>query len=144
MHASHQRLRLIGLLLPLSLLAACAGKGEVRDTAPAAVAITDTTAAPSAAATTDASPLASAAPTDAGADAAIEGAQVDDVDTAGQTDADPFAPVAFDPPVYDPIADPTLPSPVQMTASYDPWEGWNRKVHRFNNAVDRNIARPLA
>jgi len=26
----------------------------------------------------------------------------------------------------------------------DPWEGWNRRVHRFNNAVDRSVARPVA
>src|SRR5690606_40318482 len=45
---------------------------------------------------------------------------------------------------YDPVADPTLPEPAQLPASYDPWERWNRKVHRFNNAVDRAIARPLA
>lgn len=28
--------------------------------------------------------------------------------------------------------------------AYDPWEPFNRKVHTFNNAVDRGIARPLA
>jgi len=26
----------------------------------------------------------------------------------------------------------------------DPWEAYNRRVHRFNNAVDRAIARPVA
>src|SRR5690606_19006552 len=26
----------------------------------------------------------------------------------------------------------------------DPWEGFNRRVHRFNNALDRNVARPAA
>ncbi|QDH71622.1 MlaA family lipoprotein [Marilutibacter alkalisoli] len=45
---------------------------------------------------------------------------------------------------YDPVADPTLPEPAQMQAAYDPWERYNRKMHRFNNAVDRNVARPLA
>lgn len=29
-------------------------------------------------------------------------------------------------------------------AAYDPWEPFNRKVHTFNNAVDRGVARPLA
>ena len=29
-------------------------------------------------------------------------------------------------------------------AAYDPWEKWNRKVHTFNNAVDRGFAKPLA
>src|SRR5690606_20595904 len=26
----------------------------------------------------------------------------------------------------------------------DPWEGFNRRVHRFNNALDQNVARPAA
>lgn len=45
---------------------------------------------------------------------------------------------------YNPVADPTLPPAVQAPRAYDPWEKFNRKVHRFNNAVDRTIARPLA
>lgn len=39
-------------------------------------------------------------------------------------------------------------TPVDATASSgqnaDPWEPYNRRVHRFNNAVDRSVARPLA
>lgn len=27
---------------------------------------------------------------------------------------------------------------------YDPWERFNRRMHRFNNAVDRTVARPVA
>ncbi|GAB3339458.1 MlaA family lipoprotein [Marilutibacter aestuarii] len=45
---------------------------------------------------------------------------------------------------YDPVADPTLPTPAEVAPSYDPWERYNRKMHRFNNAVDRSVARPLA
>jgi phospholipid-binding lipoprotein MlaA len=45
---------------------------------------------------------------------------------------------------YDPIADPTLPAPVTQPASYDPLEKLNRRVHRFNEVVDRRIAKPLA
>lgn len=45
---------------------------------------------------------------------------------------------------YDPVADPTLPAPADMPASYDPWEPLNRRVHAFNNVVDRRIAKPLA
>ncbi len=45
---------------------------------------------------------------------------------------------------YNPVADPTLPPGVQMPVSYDPWEKLNRNTHRFNNAIDRTIARPLA
>lgn len=45
---------------------------------------------------------------------------------------------------YDPLADPTLPPPAELPSSYDPWEPFNRRVHAFNNAVDRTIAKPLA
>ena len=45
---------------------------------------------------------------------------------------------------YNPVADPTLPPPAQLPVSFDPWERWNRKVHRFNNGVDRHVAKPLA
>lgn len=45
---------------------------------------------------------------------------------------------------YNPVADPTLPPEAPLPVSYDPWEKFNRKMHRFNNAVDRGIARPLA
>ncbi|MDR7100198.1 phospholipid-binding lipoprotein MlaA [Lysobacter niabensis] len=41
-------------------------------------------------------------------------------------------------------ADPFLPAAAEMPGTFDPWEKYNRKVHRFNNAVDRHIARPLA
>jgi len=27
---------------------------------------------------------------------------------------------------------------------HDPWEGWNRRVHRFNNAIDRAVTKPVA
>ena len=45
---------------------------------------------------------------------------------------------------YNPVADPTLPPPAQLPVSFDPWEKWNRQVHRFNTAVDRRVAKPLA
>lgn len=45
---------------------------------------------------------------------------------------------------YDPVADPNLPAAAQMAGVYDPWERYNRSIHRFNNAVDRTVARPLA
>ncbi|GAB3345684.1 MlaA family lipoprotein [Lysobacter tyrosinilyticus] len=41
-------------------------------------------------------------------------------------------------------ADPNLPAAAVMPGTYDPWEKYNRKMHRFNNAVDRRIAKPLA
>ena len=45
---------------------------------------------------------------------------------------------------YNPVADPTLPAEANIPGVYDPWERYNRSMHRFNNAVDRNVARPLA
>jgi phospholipid-binding lipoprotein MlaA len=47
-------------------------------------------------------------------------------------------------PPYDPVYDSTLPAPAQLPSSYDPWEKLNRRVHAFNNVVDRVIAKPLA
>lgn len=41
-------------------------------------------------------------------------------------------------------ADPTLPTPATLPTVFDPWERYNRQMHRFNNAVDRTVARPLA
>jgi phospholipid-binding lipoprotein MlaA len=45
---------------------------------------------------------------------------------------------------YNAVADPTLPPPAELPAVYDPWEPLNRRVHAFNNVVDRRIATPLA
>ncbi len=45
---------------------------------------------------------------------------------------------------YNPVADPTLPAPANVPGAFDPWEKYNRKMHRFNTAVDRRVARPLA
>src|SRR3546814_3890155 len=54
-----------------------------------------------------------------------------------------YAAIYGEPPYY-PAYDDTLPAPAQMPQSYDPWEGLNRRVHTFNNVVDRTIAKPLA
>jgi phospholipid-binding lipoprotein MlaA len=40
--------------------------------------------------------------------------------------------------------DPNLPVPADLPQAFDPWEGFNRRVHTFNNAVDRAVAKPLA
>lgn len=42
------------------------------------------------------------------------------------------------------FADPNLPAAAVLPGTYDPWEGYNRRMHRFNNAVDRRVAKPLA
>ncbi len=154
----------LSLLLPL-LLAACAGGNAMRAGNPppaptgAAVVMQQPAPAHPAAAADTATPLATDAP---GSDAAAAAAP-SPADTALQAPANAAAPAdaqsaptqaeldyaaiygngGQDQP-YDPVADPTLPAPAQLPASYDPWEPMNRKVHAFNNVVDRTIARPLA
>ena len=142
---------LFGLLLT-TLLAACAGQGGTRSDPPepagVPVAGQDAPAMPAPPAAVDAD---APAPADAAAPIADTIAPAPDAPVADatsnataptQAELD-FAAIYGQAP-YDPIADPTLPAPAQMPASYDPWEGWNRRVHAFNNAVDRTVARPLA
>lgn len=45
---------------------------------------------------------------------------------------------------YAQYGDPNLPTPAELPQAFDPWEPFNRRMHAFNNAVDRTIARPLA
>jgi len=145
--------------LVLLLLAACAGGTAARKAdAPVAATLATEAATPSEAATTTAPAPADSEPTaasaaDPAAEAAAQtpaAAAADGAATAG----DPLAPTQAeqdyaalygngqDP--YNPVADPSLPSPATLPSSYDPWEPLNRRVHAFNNVVDRNIARPLA
>lgn len=35
-------------------------------------------------------------------------------------------------------------APREVVGVHDPWESFNRRMHRFNNAVDRSVARPVA
>jgi phospholipid-binding lipoprotein MlaA len=140
-------------------LAACAGHSGVRDDAPppplGAQAAPVEPVEPVAAAT-DASPATAVPADEAPLDAApaqaisVEAPAGDAVQTpaptAGvaptQAELD-YAAIYGEPP-YNPVYDPTLPAPAQMPKSYDPWEKLNRKVHTFNNAVDRGVAKPLA
>lgn len=46
--------------------------------------------------------------------------------------------------VYNPVADPNLPTPAQLPESYDPWEPFNRRMHAVNAVIDKRVARPLA
>jgi phospholipid-binding lipoprotein MlaA len=66
------------------------------------------------------------------------------VSANGETSAEDDFTAIYGQDEYNPVADSTLPPGVEMPRSYDPWEKLNRKTHRFNNAVDRTIARPLA
>ena len=126
-------IRTFPLLLLALALTACAGK-PARDSAPASVAV-DSAAATDA---VDAPPAASAEPA-APAPAAVDAtAATGSTGDAAPTDAeDDFAALYGGPAPNADGGEPGRPP-------YDPWEPFNRKVHSFNNVVDRAIARPLA
>ncbi len=153
----------LALLLAATLLAGCASQALRADAPPGAlpaVAVIDS------APPFQATPVPGALP--AAADLSLAngampagdtGLAVDDgqaIDgSAGLANTDRVAPVddrtqaeldydALYGAPYDPVADPTLPAPAQLPAVYDPWEPFNRRVHAFNNAVDRTVAKPLA
>ncbi|RDZ26626.1 MlaA family lipoprotein [Lysobacter silvisoli] len=88
-----------------------------------------------------ASDAAQTPPADAAA-AQAEPVPSDDPRTEAERDFDAL--YGTGEPQYDPVADSTLPAPATVPVIYDPWERYNRKMHRFNNAVDRGIAKPLA
>src|SRR5690606_29818125 len=119
------------LLLSLSL-AACAGGEAVRAEADASVAV-EAPAEPAAPEPAAPEPVAPEPTADEQEPAASEPTQAE-LDFAAIYRTQP----------YDPVADPSLPPPAELPESYDPWEPLNRRVHRFNNAVDRYVASPLA
>ncbi|CAD0359691.1 MlaA family lipoprotein [Xanthomonas hortorum] len=143
-------------LRPLSLLAVCLLLGACASQTPkSAPPVAATSIAPSAAETPvrddagvtaqpaaagvaapDALPATAAAPTDQAS-----------ADASGGTSGAPTA--AEDD--FAALYGPTTPQaggnagPAQPGApAYDPWERYNRGMHRFNMAVDRGVARPLA
>lgn len=85
---------------------------------------------------------------DAAGGGQTDGAQTSPATAAGDVappPAPPENPAPVDaPPSYDPVADATLPAPAELPTGFDPLEKYNRKIHRFNNAVDRRMAKPLA
>ena len=121
--------RLSTVVLLAALASACASAPTPSAHAPAEAVVIDSTAT--------AAPLPPEPP--------IDPASIDapaDTGTASSAEDD-FAEI-YGGGAYDPVADPTLPAPAQAPVAYDPWERVNRKVHAFNNAVDRAVARPLA
>ena len=126
--------RLSTVVLLAALASACASAPKPSAAAPAEATVIDSTA-------TAAAPLAPEPPIDP---ASIDApAPMADNATASEGEDD-FAAIYGQSATYDPVADPTLPAPVQAPVAYDPWEKFNRKVHAFNNVVDRAVARPLA
>lgn len=140
----------VALVLAALLASGCAHKAASQDAPPAVTIVgapaTATANAPSA-------DLPAETPVVAAVDANAVEAPVDSIattmqDTQTPTEAEQdFAAIYGNgvvPEEYNPIADPTLPAPATEPASYDPLEPLNRRVHRFNEAVDRRVAKPLA
>ena len=133
------------LIASVVLLAACAGQAPrstpdtgagtpvpaqaVPEPAPVSPAVAQADAATPAVPPSNATtPVAET--TDTPADAAT-------IPTAAEDD---FAALYGGPaPAADPVAAGSGAPP-----AYDPWERYNRQMHRFNMAVDRTVARPLA
>ena len=141
------------LRLPLALALLLAAGARAQDASPV-----PPPAPPAPAAPADPNPLATDAPT-----TAVDGVAPGTPQSAASTAAAATPPEAVAPAdprtqaeqdydalygnpdqAYNPVADPTLPPPAELPASYDPWEPLNRRVHAFNNIVDRRIATPLA
>ncbi|KRA45138.1 VacJ family lipoprotein [Pseudoxanthomonas sp. Root630] len=129
--------RLSTVVLLAALATACASAPKSATGAPPEPVVVDGSGSASADATT-----APALPAEPPIDPATTAtAAVSDPATASAEDD--FAAI-YGQGAYDPVADPSLPAPAQAPIAYDPWEKFNRKVHAFNNAVDRAVARPLA
>jgi phospholipid-binding lipoprotein MlaA len=125
----------IALLLLSSLLAACASGGDaVRADAGDGVAVV----APEAVAPEAVAPEAVAP------EAADPEAVADAAAPLPPTQAELDAAAIYGTQPYDPVADPNLPAPAELPESYDPWEPLNRRIHGFNNTVDKYVASPLA
>ncbi|WP_254459788.1 MlaA family lipoprotein [Xanthomonas sacchari] len=139
-------LRILTSLTLAAALGACAGAPKRTPPPPPVAETAPATSIQDQAGSGAATPAPAPAPVDTAADTAQAAttapATTTTQDPTDSADADYAAIYGSDP--YNPVADPTLPEGVQAPQSYDPWEKFNRKVHAFNNVVDRAVARPLA
>ena len=140
------------LLAAVALLAACAAQAPKSAPSTSVITAPDATnaspaAAPTAADATTGSPVAGPAPATTAGAAAADGSAADAAGVATTAEAptaaeDDFAALYGGPA---PTAqDPAGAGAASPPPAYDPWERYNRGMHRFNMAVDRTIARPLA
>lgn len=124
--------RTLPLIVLATALAACAGK-PARSDAPQASTVVPASSGAEAPATdtgtVDAAPVAAAAAPATAASADAGTAETAATAPGGDDDFDALYGGA---------------GSTGSAAAYDPWEPFNRKVHKFNNAVDRGVARPLA
>ena len=132
--------RVFPLILLAAALSACAGKPARSDAPVADTVVPSTAAAPAAATAADTEPASqpTQADTPPAAAAVDTGSRAPTTDAA--TDAAATAPGGDND--FDALYGTSDNS--RSATAYDPWEPFNRKVHGFNNAVDRGIARPLA
>ncbi|CAM4396989.1 hypothetical protein CR156_19710 [Stenotrophomonas lactitubi] len=132
--------RVFPLILLAAALSACAGKPARSDAPVADTVVPPTAAAPAAATAADTEPASqpTQADTPPAAAAVDTGSRAPTTDAA--TDAAATAPGGDND--FDALYGTSDNS--RSATAYDPWEPFNRKVHGFNNAVDRGIARPLA
>ncbi|HDS1216655.1 VacJ family lipoprotein [Stenotrophomonas maltophilia] len=135
--------RTFPLILLATALTACAGKPARSDAPVASTVVAPGPAVEAPAATADTgvvgtAPVASVAnpatPAAAAPTAAPQGAEASPPKTAASSAASDDD--------FDALYGGT--GNTGSAAAYDPWEPFNRKVHKFNNAVDRGVARPLA
>ncbi|KOO83261.1 VacJ family lipoprotein [Stenotrophomonas pavanii] len=136
--------RTFPLILLATALTACAGKPARSDAPVASTVVAASTGAEAPAATADtsgadATPVAAEAtsptPSAPSPAASAHGAETSAAKTATAT-------AAGGDDDFDALYGGT--GTTSSAAAYDPWEPFNRKVHTFNNAVDRGVARPLA
>nr|WP_180164815.1 VacJ family lipoprotein [Stenotrophomonas sp. SbOxS2]NYT97838.1 VacJ family lipoprotein [Stenotrophomonas sp. SbOxS2] len=132
--------RVFPLILLAAALSACAGKPARSDAPVADTVVPSTAAAPAAATAADTEPASqpTQADTPPAATAVDTGNRAPTTNAA--TDAAATAPGGDND--FDALYGTSDNS--RSATAYDPWEPFNRKVHGFNNAVDRGIARPLA
>lgn len=122
-------------LVPLLLLAACAGQAP-KSTPPAAAPVV---AAPAAAPEATPAAASTTVPEQAGVDGSAPAAPA--AAAAGATGAPTVAEDDYAA-LYGGPADAGAAADGQV--AYDPWERYNRGVHRFNLAVDKHLAHPVA
>lgn len=132
-------LRSLVLLLLCALASACASTGQrsadASMTGSGTVVEGNTAAEPVAAMPADEAAVEPAAP--AGSDTAVATQSQDGI--AGDAEDDFTA-------IYGQAGDAGSPATggVATPVAFDPWEKYNRRVHAFNMAVDRGLAKPLA
>ena len=133
-------LRPLLLVLLCALASACATtRDEHAAVSPRADAVVVAATTVAAEPTTVPSDAASEAPTPASDEAISQTATAQDASSGGDDAETDFAAI-----YGDATGSGEATSGVGSAAAYDPWEKYNRRVHGFNSAVDRAVAKPLA